>query len=82
MSIIARTKRTFTTGWALGLGILLMGLLVACGASSPAGETDAGTASQPTATQQLAKPEALAIPATAAPAAAGSGGSGVRARSC
>ena len=67
MSIIARTKRTFTTGWALGLGILLMGLIVACGASSPAEESGATESRPPTQAPQVAKPTALAIPPTAAP---------------
>ena len=47
-----------------------MGLIVACGASSPAGESGATESQPPTQAPQVAKPTALAIPPTVASAPA------------
>ena len=69
MSTNSRTNRIFGSASLLGLGLLLVGLIVACG--SPTAPTDSG---EPAASgsaapaPEVAKPEALAIPATQAPA--------------
>ncbi len=75
MSNNSRTIGKAKHGWLLGLGILLVGLIVACG--SPTAPTDS---SEPAASgsaapaPEVAKPTALAIPPTTAPAPAASGG--------
>ena len=69
MSTNSRTNRIFGPVSLLGLGLLLVGLIVACG--SPTAPTDS---SEPAASgsaapaPEVAKPEALAIPPTQAPA--------------
>ena len=70
MSETRPSKRKLTAPWLLGLGILLLGLIVGCGASAPAEQTGGGEAAQPQAAAQpeLAKPQALQIAPTAAPA--------------
>ena len=74
MSTKTRIRRKITSVWALGLGILLVGLIAACGTSSPAEDSSAAQSQSPTEAPQVAKPTALAIPPTAPPAQDTSGG--------
>ena len=83
MSYNSRTIGKARHAWLVGLGILLVGLIVACG--SPTAPTDSGESTSsgetaPAQEQAVAQPEALAIPATQAPAQ-GSAGSAAPAAS-
>ena len=70
MSETRTSKRKLAVPWLFGMCLVLLGLIAACGTSSPAQETGGGEASQPQAAAQpeLAKPQALQIAPTAAPA--------------
>lgn len=74
MSNNSRTIGKARHAWLLGLGILLVGLIVACGSPTAPADSSEPAASQPAApAPEVAKPTALAIPPTAAPAPAASG---------
>ncbi len=78
MSNNSRTIGKAKHAWLLGLGILLVGLIAACGSptapTDSSGSTSSGEAA-PAQEQEVAQPEALAIPATQAPAPQSTAGS-------